>query len=107
MQDIPIIFRGSNHIHPHSGKRGRPSVEFSTASCPFGSMVTVTGRSQRGWVWANVFPTDSDRFVHLLIEGGTVELITGFSGDDIHCEFKVMHDGKSPTILITWNTRAD
>jgi len=107
MTDVKIIYRGSTHIHPFSGKKGRPPVTFSTASCPFASSVTVKGHSTGGWVWANVFPTDSDQFEHLLIEGGTVELLNGFSGDDVNCEFRVTHDVTSQAIIITWNTRAD
>jgi len=107
MEAIRITFKESKYIHPYSGTRGRPPVEFSTSTCSFGSTVTVQGHSKGGWVWANVFPMDSDQFEHLLIEGGTVKLMTGFSGDDMHCEFEVTHDGKASEIVITWNTRAD
>ena len=107
MVDIRITYRASSHIDPCSETRGRPPVEFSTFTCPSGSTVTVTGYSKGGWVWTNVYPTENGQFDYLLVKGGSVELLSGFSDDDTICEFRVTHDGKSSEIVITWNTRAD
>jgi len=107
MEDIPIVFRASTYRHPSSGKQERPPVEFSTSTCPSGATITLRGHSKGGWVWATVGPSDSDQWDSLRIEGGSVELIGGFSGDDSECEVRVTHDGTSSELIITWNTRAD
>jgi hypothetical protein len=107
MEDtIPIRFE----LPTLDSRAVRPNVEFSsvTGALCIGKdrlPVTVRGRSKSGWVFCGL---DEDNCGdYLRVTGGSVTLVSGWSGDDGNVEFIVTHDGVSPEILIYCNTRAD
>ena len=93
---IPITFTCSDYDPK------RPAVTFTPTKVSASRSVDVTGNSEGGWVFCQG-PSDN----YLTIEGGTIDFVSGFSGDESEIVFTVTHDGFAKTILITYCTRAD
>ena len=83
----------------------RPAVSFDASPLPCGGTVAVQGRSEGGWVFCGVEEDGAGDF--LIVKGGSIEFITGFSGDSCKVEFNITHDGVSSEVVVTYSTRAD
>ena len=86
----------------------RPEVTFSVHAVPIGGAVPVRAQSRGGWVFdLNLTGEGACAEGALEVTGGSVELVQGFSGDEVHVEFRVVHDGSSAEVVVTYNTRPD
>lgn len=84
---------------------GRPPVTFDAPTLMCCNTVTVRGSSEGGWVFCGTQDCGAGDF--LVVQGGTAELIQGFSGDTGEVEFNITHDGVSSEVVVTYSTRAD
>eukprot|EP00930_Biecheleria_cincta_P011704 TRINITY_DN114750_c0_g1_i1.p1 TRINITY_DN114750_c0_g1~~TRINITY_DN114750_c0_g1_i1.p1 ORF type:complete len:101 (-),score=16.00 TRINITY_DN114750_c0_g1_i1:46-348(-) len=84
---------------------GRPAVTFSEHEVPQGGKVLVEGNSAGGWVFCGLLEDGCGDFT--TCQGGSIELLEGWSNDDSHVTFSVLHDGSAEEVVMTYNTRAD
>lgn len=78
---------------------------FDSSDVPWGGHVRVHAQASGGWVFCGM--EDGGCGEMLTIIGGSLSEKERLTGDEAECSFKITHDGKSDTVVIRYNTRAD